>query len=191
MLAYSPPHLSKVATLTFGLLNTSPSRYNATDSSSACLFLLSSNKTAEYCSVEIISRRLLIARLVYGDDETELTDSWSAETVGASRRNVNTSRRPKLSEAPLPHELPVDTSNGRRASPGTTGRCRSLTQHLTKSCDKEDKNEVKKISSNPRPSRITRETILLGRFTLNEGGNGNRSLQNLFWKFGVAMATVD
>ncbi|KAF8793415.1 hypothetical protein HNY73_004897 [Argiope bruennichi] len=95
------------------------------------------------------------------------------------------STKSKLRDAPVSHELPVDNFNGYHASPETSGRCHFLTRDLTKSFDKKDKNEIKKEESNPCPSRITRETILLSRFTANEGGNGNRSLQNLFWKFEI------
>ncbi|GBN56704.1 hypothetical protein AVEN_197767-1 [Araneus ventricosus] len=73
-------------------LVSSPSRCNVSDSSSAGIFLFISSRTAEYCSVAIISGRLMRANLGYGNtsctlkrDETELTDSLSMETIRAVR----------------------------------------------------------------------------------------------------------
>ncbi|GBN06711.1 hypothetical protein AVEN_60639-1 [Araneus ventricosus] len=68
---------------------TSPSRFNASDSSSAGFLVPNSSKIAEYCSVGIISSRFVIVRLGYG--ELRSARQLSVETIGASRRNVTTS----------------------------------------------------------------------------------------------------
>ncbi|GBN54165.1 hypothetical protein AVEN_97693-1 [Araneus ventricosus] len=69
---------------------TSPSRHTASDSSSAGAFLPNSSKTAEYCSVGIISRCFGTARLGYGErfkrHQAQLSESLSVKVIGASRR---------------------------------------------------------------------------------------------------------
>ncbi|GBL85524.1 hypothetical protein AVEN_34682-1 [Araneus ventricosus] len=87
-------HLGSCA-ITFPSMVTFPSRYNASDLSSAGIFLLNSPETAEYCSIGIISLRFVIAtRMDYPRpcwlwrgvhallerDQTKLTDSFSVES---------------------------------------------------------------------------------------------------------------
>ncbi|GBN50313.1 hypothetical protein AVEN_163913-1 [Araneus ventricosus] len=75
---------------------TSLLRYNPSNSSSACFSFLNSSKTAEYCSVRIISHSFVIASLGYGDRFMhfearldEIDGFIVSKSVEASRMDVN------------------------------------------------------------------------------------------------------